>query len=784
MSGQILANTKPVSLALVPISQQRVHKPSSSLSMEELTELVKALKLEEILKQSFQQEEINRRCFERSITLINSGELAQLSPVKKLVGKISYLGNTILMELVERGNISAVTTLINKQIGLAATGPEGHTALHIAAAAGSVAFLDLLINEASLYASAETTQNVTPLHMAVSANSYECVSMLIGLGVPLGVEAKWQFSPGEKRLMTPLALAVAFGNKSIVEALLKEPNINMEISLYGNIIHVAAYFNNEEMIEFLLKNPKTKDLIDKTDEHGRTPFMVACYSGSEQAAQLLKLYGANRELRDKSGQSAMHWAVRGKQVNLVRFIASDKISLIEERDDHNMAPLDLALHLAQEDEAKGENNEESCRVHRELGNLSKIKARQEISPPNFEKFPPENLVFQGGGPAGIAHAGVYKGLSEGGKLKDLRRVAGTSAGSIIASLVAVGLTPEDVLKIASKDIKAYLDFTPEGEKFLKDAGQDSLESLISEYKEAFCRIAKQIALGAVQKKASSFLKSILRLDVKGAVSVLFESGHKAIQDLPLGLCYGKALEEEIESVIQKATGIQNCTFLELRRCISDSPDRYKHLWVTVTRLTNDGEVRIERLTTENINDRDEFYDTVVVSSAVRASSSIPLVFKPCTLKTKHPGTQIVAEAEQLGQFLDGGMLANLDIEVFDERRFQTQKAFLADEGLLHVMNKRTLGVALVGSKETEESSEDLSQLPVRDPLSLVKYIIGLYGSSEDSLRALRPYNKQRTLEVNRYSVKFTDFSLSDEDKKALYESGSTAVSSFFLAKRI
>jgi len=60
----------------------------------------------------------------------------------------------------------------------------------------------------------------------------------------------------------------------------------------------------------------------------------------------------------------------------------------------------------------------------------------------------------------------------------------------------------------------------------------------------------------------------------------------------------------------------------------------------------------------------------------------------------------------------------------------------------------------------------------------------LYGSSEDSLRALRPYNKQRTLEVNRYSVKFTDFSLSDEDKKALYESGSTAVSSFFLAKRI
>ena len=41
----------------------------------------------------------------------------------------------------------------------------------------------------------------------------------------------------------------------------------------------------------------------------------------------------------------------------------------------------------------------------------------------------ENLVFKGGGVLGIAYAGAIESLEEKGLLKNIKRVAGTSAGS-------------------------------------------------------------------------------------------------------------------------------------------------------------------------------------------------------------------------------------------------------------------------------------------------------------------------------------------------------------------
>lgn len=49
----------------------------------------------------------------------------------------------------------------------------------------------------------------------------------------------------------------------------------------------------------------------------------------------------------------------------------------------------------------------------------------------------KNLVFRGGGVLGIVYAGALKELEAEGQLKDLEGVAGTSAGSIMAALVAL-----------------------------------------------------------------------------------------------------------------------------------------------------------------------------------------------------------------------------------------------------------------------------------------------------------------------------------------------------------
>ncbi|HAV9752399.1 TPA: hypothetical protein JLH15_004540 [Escherichia coli] len=57
-------------------------------------------------------------------------------------------------------------------------------------------------------------------------------------------------------------------------------------------------------------------------------------------------------------------------------------------------------------------------------------------------------VFEGGGVRGAAHAGAYQAAKDSGV--QFERLAGTSAGSIVASLIAAGGSPEYISKILNE----------------------------------------------------------------------------------------------------------------------------------------------------------------------------------------------------------------------------------------------------------------------------------------------------------------------------------------------
>ncbi len=59
----------------------------------------------------------------------------------------------------------------------------------------------------------------------------------------------------------------------------------------------------------------------------------------------------------------------------------------------------------------------------------------------------ENLVFEGGGAKGIAFCGALRSLSEHGIIKNIKRIAGSSAGSIVAGAIAVGYNYNEVQDI-------------------------------------------------------------------------------------------------------------------------------------------------------------------------------------------------------------------------------------------------------------------------------------------------------------------------------------------------
>jgi len=78
----------------------------------------------------------------------------------------------------------------------------------------------------------------------------------------------------------------------------------------------------------------------------------------------------------------------------------------------------------------------------------------------------KNLVFEGGGVRGIAYGGALAELERRGILKNIKRVAGTSAGAITAVLLAVGYNDKEVSSIVTKT--SFNDFSDSNFGFIRN----------------------------------------------------------------------------------------------------------------------------------------------------------------------------------------------------------------------------------------------------------------------------------------------------------------------------
>ncbi|MEO6330778.1 MAG: patatin-like phospholipase family protein [Ginsengibacter sp.] len=61
-----------------------------------------------------------------------------------------------------------------------------------------------------------------------------------------------------------------------------------------------------------------------------------------------------------------------------------------------------------------------------------------------ENYPYKNLVFEGGGIRGLAYAGALQVLEQKGIIKNIEKVAGTSAGAITALMVGLGYNSHEI----------------------------------------------------------------------------------------------------------------------------------------------------------------------------------------------------------------------------------------------------------------------------------------------------------------------------------------------------
>ncbi len=223
------------------------------------------------------------------------------------------------------------------------------------------------------------------------------------------------------------------------------------------------------------------------------------------------------------------------------------------------------------------------------------------------------LVLGGGGfTGGVYEIGALRALdllSVNRTVNQFDVYVGTSAGSFVAALVANGVTPEEMMRVVNRQAPSPF----------RDVNLDQLlEPNLREFATSLARLPLR-SVGLVRNLIGSLGSQLSAVDLVTALSEV----------LPSGLYTGAGIERYVRSVLEEANRTDDFRLLE------------NELYLAATDLD----------TCERIVLGAAGWDDVPISSAVRASTALPMVYKPHRLKDR--------------ELVDGGIVSttNLDIAV-------------------------------------------------------------------------------------------------------------------------
>src|SRR4051812_5924622 len=222
------------------------------------------------------------------------------------------------------------------------------------------------------------------------------------------------------------------------------------------------------------------------------------------------------------------------------------------------------------------------------------------------------LVLGGGGfTGGVYEIGALRALdllSVNRTVNDFDIYVGTSAGSVIAAFTANGITPEQMMRVVNDQVP-----TPFRDLNLNMMLRLNLREFVSKGVQLPMHLVK------VLREVPGLLANTSPVDL----AVLLADA------LPSGIYSGAGVEQYVRTVLTDPDRTDD--FRELRR----------ELYLAATDLD----------TCERIVLGAQGWDDVPISSAVRASSALPMLYKPHVLKGR--------------ELIDGGIVSttNLDIAV-------------------------------------------------------------------------------------------------------------------------
>lgn len=676
--------------------------------------------------------DMEAKCFEAVLKACQKRKWALIKVCENDISKITDIaGKTLFMRIVASWDNECVTELLKYKSLVYQKDSGGNTALHIAAQKGSLHLLPLLFQ----FISFDVVNNAgeTPLHTAIFHGQEGVLKTFKENGANINALFIWKTLK-----MTPLCFSVLRGETGCVDCLLTENNFRQSISGIGNLLHIAIHFHQTHMIEYLLEKPFMHALLEERNDNDMTPLIYAASLGEIEAIWALKKKGADLEVEDSLKRTPLHHAALSSQLEVIKLLASFKVNP-QAVDRQGKTPLALA-------ESKKDESFDALETYHLLSNLLNSWGTVNFSRHSTYSSP-ENLAFKGGGGKGPLYIGVIKFLEIAKKLGQVKRVVGTSSGAITATFVALAYSALEMEEILlSKDLMDFID-------------------------DPICKTAIEELNSTEHSQAKTLLDCYQRIKKAIASGNLIYDFFKKMNK-KTGMCTGESfrlwMEEEIISTqVAKITGklVSECKYYTLgdhRKLIQEGKP-VKHIKISGTKLGPNLEI-------VEFSSEDPKYDNYILSDLIRISMSIPELFEGHYIHIRQGKDRVIYK--EGGVFVDGGLLDNLPVEAFDQKRYQTQKD-LGSEGFCPQFNKKTLGFNLVSSGKVEH---------LQDPKTMKDILVGIakaYLSAETTIRDLVPYNRERIVEIDVGDLNTLSFNLDDKQKQAAIQSGFEQTKRFF-----
>lgn len=386
-----------------------------------------------------------------------------------------------------------------------------------------------------------------------------------------------------------------------------------------------------------------------------------------------------------------------------------------------------------------------------------------------ESRPPiENIVFEGGGVKGIAYVGAIEAMERNEMLKDVKRVAGSSAGGITASLVALGYNAAELKNIFINEINfdELMDepFDLGGVDTLFEASgmSVSLSGIVSLFKnkglfkgENFDSLLKKLIHRKLEYKLKEMLLNALTEDE--LIKIYKPQDPSLLTDEEKNHLIDQFLTERLSAFLEKEniTNLSEITLGQLKILRKKYPAL--ELLDIILTATDLGDASLKTFSAESDKD-------LPLHKAVRMTMSFPGGFMPVNYNNRW--------------YADGGIANNYPIEVFDQPKYLSH-------GRNHAgVNPCTLGI-LIDSQDEIQSRWGIkveSQATLTLPSFIASVLYGMHNRSE-ILRDRYNINSIQIIDdigsAGQYKPAATmDLNLNIADKLKLYQNGVSALDSY------